>query len=114
MIRQLRIYEIFPHNKDAFHARFRDHAVRIMARHGFQPSAGWETTFGDRLEFVYVVDWPDESTMRERWAAFGADEEWKAIKRESTERHGDLVGEIEDRVLRPVDYLPDAPVAPPS
>ena len=32
MIHQLRIYEIFEHNKAAFHARFRDHATRIMGR----------------------------------------------------------------------------------
>jgi hypothetical protein len=32
MIHQLRIYEIFENNKDAFHARFRDHAARIMKR----------------------------------------------------------------------------------
>jgi hypothetical protein len=30
MIQQLRIYEIFENNKAAFHARFRDHAARIM------------------------------------------------------------------------------------
>ncbi|MFK4382089.1 hypothetical protein ACVWYQ_001784 [Bradyrhizobium sp. USDA 3397] len=30
MIQQLRIYEIFEKNKAAFHARFCDHAARIM------------------------------------------------------------------------------------
>ena len=35
MIHQLRIHEIFEYNKAAFHARFRDHAAGIMARHGF-------------------------------------------------------------------------------
>jgi hypothetical protein len=29
-VHQLRIYEIFDHNKQAFHDRFRDHAMRIM------------------------------------------------------------------------------------
>ena len=53
MIQQLRIYEIFEHNKAAFHARFRDHAARIMrTRYGFQIVAMWETRFGDRTEFV--------------------------------------------------------------
>jgi hypothetical protein len=36
MIQQLRIYEIFENNKAAFHARFRDHAARIMQRYGFR------------------------------------------------------------------------------
>lgn len=35
MIHQRRIYEIFEANKRAFHARFRDHAARIMRRYGF-------------------------------------------------------------------------------
>ncbi|HEX3524813.1 MAG TPA: hypothetical protein VHT52_22335 [Stellaceae bacterium] len=33
MIHQLRIYEIFEDTKNAFHARFRDHAARIMRRY---------------------------------------------------------------------------------
>ena len=32
VVHQLRIYEIFDSNKQAFHERFRDHAMRIMAR----------------------------------------------------------------------------------
>ena len=36
MIHQLRIYEIFEHNKAAFHDRFRDHAARIMQTSGFE------------------------------------------------------------------------------
>jgi hypothetical protein len=31
-----------------------------------------------------------------------ADEEWKEIKRVTGAKHGDLVGTIEDRLLRPV------------
>ena len=43
MIQQLRVYEIFEHNKAAFHTRFRDHAARIMrSRYGFQIVAMWE------------------------------------------------------------------------
>ena len=51
MIHQLRIYEIFERNKAAFHARFRDHAARIMARHGFRIIALWETASAGRIEF---------------------------------------------------------------
>src|SRR5882724_709101 len=32
VIHELRIYEIFDANKKAFHDRFRDHAMRIMAK----------------------------------------------------------------------------------
>ncbi len=108
MIRQLRIYELFDDTREAFHERFRDHAARIMATYGFTIVAGWESASDGHPEFVYLLEWPDEATMAERWGAFMADEEWARIKRETAARHGDLVGSIQDRVLTPVDYLPPA------
>src|SRR5258708_7905557 len=100
MIQQLRIYEIFEKNKAQFHARFRDHAARIMqTRYGFRIVAMWETTIGDRTEFVYLLEWPDEAIKTAQWAAFMADAEWTEIKRVTHAEHGLMVGEIEDRVL---------------
>lgn len=107
MIHQLRVYEIFASSKAAFHERFRDHAARIMARHGFSIVAAWESTNDGRVEFVYLLEWPDADAMREAWAGFMADEEWAEIKRTTAARHGELVGQIEDRVLEPVQYSPN-------
>ena len=107
MVQQLRIYEIFEHNKAAFHARFRDHAARIMRRYGFSIVGMWEAAGAARTEFVYLLEWPDEAALAAAWAAFRADEEWQAIKRATSAAHGDLVGAIEDRVLVPL-----APIAP--
>jgi hypothetical protein len=89
MIQQLRIYEIFENNKAAFHARFRDHAARIMrTRYGFQIVAMWETKFGEKTEFVYLLGWPDEATKTAAWSAFMADTEWSEIKRVTHAEHG--------------------------
>jgi heme-degrading monooxygenase HmoA len=106
MIHQLRIYEIFEHNKAAFHERFRDHAARIMQMYGFDIVAMWEATTDRRTEFVYLLAWSDETAMRDAWATFMADEEWKEIKRVTSAEHGDLVGAIEERVLVPTNYSP--------
>src|SRR5688572_18562420 len=106
MIHQLRIYEIFEHNKAAFHDRFRDHAARIMGTYGFNIIAMWETKTPQRTEFVYLLAWPNEAAMRSAWARFMADEEWKEIKRVTSAQHGDLVGTIEDRVLLHTSYSP--------
>lgn len=106
MIHQLRIYEIFERNKAAFHARFRDHAARIMRTYGFNIGAMWEARGETRTEFVYLLAWPDEAAMRSAWANFMADAEWKEIKRLTAAEHGDLVGDIEDRTLRLTDYAP--------
>jgi heme-degrading monooxygenase HmoA len=106
MIHQLRIYEIFEHNKAAFHDRFRDHAARIMKTYGFNILAMWESKTDQRTEFVYLLAWPDEGRMRAAWSRFMADEEWKEIKRITSAQHGDLVGEIEERVLVLTNYSP--------
>jgi hypothetical protein len=106
MIHQLRIYEIFEHNKAAFHVRFRDHAARIMQRYGFNIIGMWEAKTQQRTEFVYLLTWPDETTLRTAWTAFRSDEEWSEIKRVTNADHGDLVGEIEDRILVPTSYFP--------
>jgi heme-degrading monooxygenase HmoA len=105
MIHQLRIYEIFESNKDAFHARFREHAARIMKRYGFDILAMWEAKRLERTDFVYLLRWPDEETKTRAWRAFMADQEWADIKKATRDR-GDLVGEIQDRTLLLTDYSP--------
>ena len=92
--------------KAAFHERFRDHAARIMARHGFQIQTMWECKTEARTEFVYLLQLPDEATLKAAWASFMADEEWAEIKRVTGAANGPLVGAIEDRVLHVTDYSP--------
>ena len=104
MVHQLRIYEIFESNKSAFHARFRDHAARIMRHYGFRIVAMWEAKFGARTEFVYLLEWRDENSKTAAWAAFMKDEEWADIKRTTSAQFGDLVGDIQDRTLNATDY----------
>jgi hypothetical protein len=106
VIHQLRIYEIFDSNKKAFHDRFRDHAMRIMARYDFNILAMWESKKDNRTEFVYLLEWPDRETMTDRWEKFLRDQEWIKIKKETGEMYGPLVGEIQDRILYLTDYSP--------
>ena len=95
VIHQLRLYEIFDSNKKAFHDRFRDHAMRIMARYDFNILAMWESKKDNRTEFVYLLEWPDRETMTDRWEKFLRDEEWIKIKKETGEMYGALVGEVQ-------------------
>ena len=106
VIHQLRIYEIFDSNKKAFHDRFRDHAMRIMAKYEFKIVATWESKKDNRTEFVYLLEWPDRETMADRWEKFLRDQEWIKIKKETGEMYGPLVGEIQDRTLYLTDYSP--------
>lgn len=106
-VHQLRIYEVPRENREVFHERFRDHAARIMATYDFNIVAMWESEFEDRVEFVYLLEWPDEATMRDRWERFMADREWADIKRRTGREHGTFVNAIEDRTLRLTDYSPN-------
>jgi hypothetical protein len=106
VIHQLRIYEIFDSNKKAFHDRFRDHAMRIMAKYDFKIVATWESKKDNRTEFVYLLEWPDQETMTDRWKKFLHDQEWIKMKKETGEIYGSLVGEIQDRTLYLTDYSP--------
>jgi len=106
VVHQLRIYEIFDNNKKAFHDRFRDHAMRIMAKYAFKIVATWESKKDNRTEFVYLLEWPDKETMTDRWKKFLQDQEWIKIKKETGEVNGPLVGEIQDRTLYLTEYSP--------
>jgi hypothetical protein len=106
VVHQLRIYEIFDTNKKAFHERFRDHAMRIMAKYDFKIVATWESKKDNRTEFVYLLEWPDKETMTDRWEKFLHDPEWIKIKKETGDINGPLVGEIQDRTLYLTDYSP--------
>lgn len=111
VIHQLRIYEIFDGNKKAFHERFRDRAMRIMARYGFKIVATWESRHNNRTELVYLLEWSDREAMKERWAKFMTDREWAEIKKATAEAQGLLVGDIEDRTLELTDYSPSRRLA---
>ncbi|WP_264554223.1 NIPSNAP family protein [Flavobacterium sp. N2038] len=104
---QLRIYEIFENNKKEFHERFKDHAMRIMKKYNFKILSIYESKSDKKTEFVYFLQWPDEITMKKAWEDFKKDQEWIEIKKQYTAKYGDVVGNIEDRVLTKVDYSPN-------
>ncbi|MBF4493070.1 NIPSNAP family protein [Flavobacterium sp. MR2016-29] len=104
---QLRIYEIFENNKKEFHQRFRDHAMQIMKKYNFNIKSIYESKSDKKTEFVYFLEWPNEATMKKAWADFKADKEWIEIKKQYTAKYGDVVGNVEDRVLTKVDYSPN-------
>ena len=106
---QLRIYEVAADRREAFHARFRDHAMRIMARYGFEIVALWESTSVTDFELVYLLRWPDAETMERCWREFLADPEWIGIKQRMDEDIGEPVRKVTSRVL---DALPYSPLLP--
>lgn len=103
---QLRIYEVAPDKREVFHNRFKNHAMRIMKRYGFEIIALWESTSVVDFEFIYILRWPDVATMDRQWAAFLADEEWIAIKKQTVAKTGEPVQKVTGRVLSEAEYSP--------
>jgi len=105
-IYQLRIYEVSPEKREAFHNRFRDHALRIMKRYGFEVVALWESSSVVDFEFIYILKWPDVETMERQWDLFRADGEWTDIKKKMSDEVGEPVLRVTGRVLTSVEYSP--------
>ena len=104
MINQLRIYEVPMANRGVFLDRFRDHAARLMKRHGFRIQAMWTADTETVCRFVYLLAWQSEQEQIEAWGNFMADKEWAEIKRVTAAEHGDFVLGIEELVLTPTDF----------
>uniref|UniRef100_UPI003594459E NIPSNAP family protein n=1 Tax=Aquiflexum sp. TaxID=1872584 RepID=UPI003594459E len=103
-IYQLRIYDVPKENSDPFHDRFRVHAIRIMKSYGFNIANIWIRESEDKHEFVYLLEWEDQKTMKNAWDGFMADQEWADIKLRTSRIHGTFVNSIKDRTLIPTDY----------
>jgi len=108
-IHQLRIYEVSADKREVFHNRFKNHALRIMKRYGFEVIGLWESRSVMNFEFVYILRWPDVATMERQWALFLKDEEWIAIKKKTLSETGEPVLKVTGRLLEELDYSPPFP-----
>ncbi len=102
MLYELRTYNAAPGKIDALNARFRDHTLRLFARHGVGVAGFWIDR-ADANKLIYLCTFDDAAQMQRAWAAFRDDPEWQAARAES-ERDGSLVASIESIVMDPTDY----------
>lgn len=105
-LHQLRVYEIIRDKREPFHQRFKEHALRIMKRHGFKVLDMWESDTVDKLQFIYLLEWTDAKTMEAKWKDFLSDQEWIDIKKRSAAERGDLVKSAVGQPLHRVSYSP--------
>ena len=62
-----------------------------MRKYDFTIIDMWEARSRELTEFVYILRWPDEKSIHEKWTAFMADREWAAIKERTAAEHGSMV-----------------------
>jgi hypothetical protein len=105
IIYELRIYPSMPGRLPVLLARFQNHTLRILEKHGIHKAGFWTTLIGQSNQrLTYLLAWDNMAERKERWSTFLADPEWIAIGTE-TEKHGPLVQNISNELLAPTAFF---------
>ena len=96
----------------ALHERFRNHTMKLFAKHGMHNLIYWqpqEIENSDR-KLVYLLAHKSQDAAKESFAAFRSDPDWLAAKKESEARAGGSLTNAEHGVLSEffiaTDYSP--------
>ncbi|MBI2479769.1 MAG: NIPSNAP family protein [Planctomycetia bacterium] len=103
---ELRIYRCNEGKLSNLDARFRDHTIRILERHGIQNVAYWHPTDepDSKDTLIYIVRHNSRDAAKASWQAFGADEEWKKVAEES-QKDGKFLRERPESIyMKATDY----------
>ncbi|MDR5730234.1 MAG: NIPSNAP family protein [Terriglobia bacterium] len=76
----------------------------------FQRAGFWPVFYGDALiaprlpKLTYMLSYPDLGEMNAKWAAFGADPEWKKLTNSPRFNYEAIVSNITNLILSPTSY----------
>lgn len=107
---EMRTYTTEPGRLDALNARFRDHTVKLFAKHGMANIAYWVPMKGEKgadNTLVYLLAHKSEEAAKASFDGFRKDGEWVAARKASEEKAGGSLtvqGGVKSVFLKPVDY----------
>ena len=101
---EVRTYVASAGKFDALQARFRDHTIRIFARHGMKSIAYWIPA-DQRNTLVYIIQHESREAAAANWKAFQSDPEWVKVAAASNV-DGNIVARTESYFATPADYSP--------
>jgi hypothetical protein len=89
------------------HRRFRDHTLRIFAKHGMTNVVYLSPQDAPLSSntIVYLLAHPSREAAKKSWSAFVNDPEWKKVASES-QVNGPILSKVESIYLDPTDYSP--------
>ena len=104
---EIRTYTTLEGKLDALHARFRNHTVRLFAKHGITSIGYWSPQDAPLSQntLVYILAHPSREAAQKNWEAFRNDPEWKKARDES-EAAGKIVSKVESVFVNATDYSP--------
>jgi NIPSNAP len=104
---EIRTYYAHEGKLDALHARFRNHTVRLFAKHGMTNIGYWTPHEGPLAgnTLIYILAHANRDAAKKSWDAFRADPEWQKARSES-EAGGAIVSKIDSVFMQATDYSP--------
>src|SRR5580704_10757557 len=105
---ELRTYYAMPGKLEDVHKRFRDHTMRIFAKHGMTVVGFWGPVYkkdGSENKLVYMLSFANRAERDAKWKEFGSDPEWQKVSKES-DANGKPVEKVESMFLYDADYAP--------
>lgn len=107
---ELRTYRAASGKMEALHKRFREHTLRLFARHGITSVGYWERLDKEGQpsnQLTFLLSYPDREAREKSWKAFLADSEWQAAAKAS-EAGGALLEKdgITSIFMTATDYSP--------
>ena len=100
---EMRVYYAKPGKLDALNARFREHTLKLFAKHGITSLGYFVPVDNKENKLVYFIAFPDRAAHAAAWKSFQADPDWKAAAKAS-EKDGKLIDHIENAFLSATDY----------
>jgi hypothetical protein len=104
MIHELRIYRCLPGRLPALLKRFETITLPLWSKHGIRQAGFWTTLIGDsNQDLHYLLQWESLAEREAKWNAFQSDPDWIKARAE-TERDGQIVETISNRILLPTSF----------
>jgi len=100
---EMRVYYAAEGKLDALNARFRDHTLKLFAKHGMTSLGYFVPTKNPENKLIYFLAYPSLEARDASWKAFQADPDWKPAQKAS-EANGRLLTKGESAFLTATDY----------
>ncbi len=102
---EMRTYTSTPGNFEALLTRFRDHTMRIFAKHGMTNIGYWIPTDEELSQntLVYILKHDSQDAATASWRAFISDPEWQEVDQASN-ADGAILQNIERQFMTAADF----------